>query len=81
MDAWDPKVSPDGFKDFERQIVRSVEESKVGEERNRRLEEVVKHPFFRRAHPREEHFVPIYVAAGAGTEGGAKVVSDLHGGF
>ncbi|KAJ3048396.1 hypothetical protein HK097_010561, partial [Rhizophlyctis rosea] len=63
VDAWDPQKSPEGFKDFERQIVKSVDESDGGE-RNRKLEEVVKHPYFRRAHPREEHFVPIYVAAG-----------------
>jgi aromatic ring-opening dioxygenase catalytic subunit (LigB family) len=43
------------------------------------LKAVTKHPYFRRAHPREEHFVPIYVAAGAGMEGKARVVSDLHG--
>lgn len=50
-----------------------------GEERNNALKAVTKHPFFRRAHPREEHFIPLYVAAGAGTDGGAEVVCKLHG--
>jgi aromatic ring-opening dioxygenase catalytic subunit (LigB family) len=40
---------------------------------------LTKHPVFRLAHPREEHFIPIYVAAGAGEEGGAKVLSGLYG--
>ena len=39
------------------------------------------HPGFRSAHPREEHFVPLYVAAGAAAEGGgdARVISGIHG--
>lgn len=43
------------------------------------MKALTKHLFFRRAHPREEHFVPIYVAAGAGTTGSARVVCTLHG--
>ena len=49
------------------------------EERNKALVEVSKHPYYRKAHPRTEHFIPIYVAAGAGSEGKAKVVCGLHG--
>jgi aromatic ring-opening dioxygenase catalytic subunit (LigB family) len=42
--------------------------------------ELVSHPFFRRAHPREEHFVPLYIAAGAGSEpdDGANVLANIH---
>ncbi len=43
------------------------------------LVNVTKHPGFRKAHPREEHFIPLYVAAGAGDGGEAKVVSGLYG--
>jgi len=39
---------------------------------------VTKHPFFRRAHPREDHFIPLYVAAGAGSNGDAVVVGKIH---
>lgn len=44
------------------------------------MKALVKHPFFRRAHPREEHFVPIYIAAGAGSDEGegASVLADIH---
>jgi len=40
---------------------------------------LTQHEYFRSAHPREEHFVPIYVAAGAGEDGGVHVVSGLYG--
>jgi len=68
-EAWDPKRAPKGFKDFEQAIVSSIDDHPSASERNEALKELTKHPFFRRAHPREEHFIPIYVAAGAGTQG------------
>jgi len=37
------------------------------------------HDSFRLAHSRGDHFVPIYVAAGAGEDGDAYVLSGLHG--
>ncbi|KAA1474852.1 Extradiol ring-cleavage dioxygenase class III enzyme subunit B [Dentipellis sp. KUC8613] len=37
------------------------------------------HPGFRASHPREEHLVPIYVAAGAGDDGDVRVLSALFG--
>ncbi|KAG8869644.1 hypothetical protein FRB97_000912 [Tulasnella sp. 331] len=40
---------------------------------------LTKHSAFREAHPREEHFIPIYVAAGAGEDGAAKIISSQHG--
>lgn len=40
---------------------------------------LTKHEGFRSAHPREDHFVPIYVAAGAGEDGGVHVLSGLYG--
>ena len=40
---------------------------------------MTKHKGFRKAHPREEHFVPLYVAAGAGEGGKAEVVSGIYG--
>jgi len=40
---------------------------------------LVHHPGFRASHPREDHFVPLYVAAGAGEGGEVKTLVDLHG--
>ncbi|KAJ3280783.1 hypothetical protein HK104_000403 [Borealophlyctis nickersoniae] len=77
-EAWDPSTAPQGFKDFHTALVQSLS-SPTPEQRTSSLINITTHPYFRRAHPREEHFVPIYVAAGAGAEGGAEVVSDLHG--
>jgi len=80
LDAWDPRTAPQGFKDFEKTVCDAVWTSRSVEERNDKLKAVVHHPFFRRAHPREEHFAPIYIAAGAGSgEGdGATVLADIH---
>ncbi|KAF8495609.1 Extradiol ring-cleavage dioxygenase, class III enzyme, subunit B [Gautieria morchelliformis] len=49
------------------------------EARRKAMMELVSHPGFRPANPREEHFIPIYVAAGCGEEGEARVVSGIHG--
>lgn len=40
---------------------------------------LTRHPGFRVAHPREDHFVPLYIAAGAGSEGNTKTISTLYG--
>lgn len=40
---------------------------------------LTKHKGFRLAHPREDHFVPIYVAAGAGEEGNVHMLSGIYG--
>lgn len=40
---------------------------------------LTKHAGFKKAHPREEHFVPIYIAAGAGEGGDARIVAGLYG--
>ena len=43
------------------------------------LESLTNHPGFRAAHPREEHFIPLYIAAGAGESGESRVVADIYG--
>ena len=37
------------------------------------------HPGFRMAPPREDHLVPLYIAAGAGEGGDVKVLSAIYG--
>lgn len=39
---------------------------------------LTKHKGFRPSQPREDHFVPLYVAAGAGEEGDVKVLCGLY---
>jgi aromatic ring-opening dioxygenase catalytic subunit (LigB family) len=72
-----PDSASEQVKDFERTVIKATESSQ--NHRRNELKQVVTHPGFRLAHPREEHFVPIYVAAGAGSQGEAKVLCDLHG--
>ncbi|KAK5671246.1 hypothetical protein BDV3_005919 [Batrachochytrium dendrobatidis] len=80
-DAWNPLTASPGYLDFENQIKSGVTHAVSAFERNEKLLKVTTHPFYRKAHPRVEHFIPIYIAAGAGSREGdkASVVSDLHG--
>ncbi|KAJ7043242.1 Extradiol ring-cleavage dioxygenase, class III enzyme, subunit B [Mycena alexandri] len=48
-------------------------------ERKQAMINLTKHAGFRACHPREEHFMPIYVAAGAGEGGEPKVIADIAG--
>eukprot|EP01118_Nematostelium_gracile_P014272 TRINITY_DN5521_c0_g1_i2.p1 TRINITY_DN5521_c0_g1~~TRINITY_DN5521_c0_g1_i2.p1 ORF type:complete len:304 (+),score=67.40 TRINITY_DN5521_c0_g1_i2:38-913(+) len=63
--------------DFSNSVSAAVKDDPVA--RKEALFALTKHPGFRHSHPREEHFVPIYVAAGAGSEGGAKLICDGYG--
>lgn len=40
---------------------------------------LTKHSGFRLSHPRADHFVPLYIAAGAGEGGEVRVLSAIHG--
>jgi len=48
-------------------------------ERKKALFNLTKHAGFRSMHPREDHFVPIYVAGGAGEGGEVKTLADMYG--
>ena len=41
--------------------------------------DLVNHRGFRASHPTAEHFVPIYIAGGAGENGDTKVLAAIHG--
>ncbi|KAF5373130.1 hypothetical protein D9758_001697 [Tetrapyrgos nigripes] len=47
--------------------------------RKQALYDLTKHEGFRACHPREDHFVPLYVAAGAGEEGEFRILNGLYG--
>ncbi|KAJ7646974.1 Extradiol aromatic ring-opening dioxygenase [Roridomyces roridus] len=74
--------SPDTAKpahiEFDRAIIEAVK-LKDDAARKTALINLVQHPGFRACHPREDHFVPIYIAAGAGDGGAARLVTDTYG--
>ncbi|BFZ54483.1 hypothetical protein PYCC9005_001520 [Savitreella phatthalungensis] len=43
------------------------------------VNKVLGHPGYRKAHDSDEHFIPLYVAAGASTDDRGVVISDVHG--
>jgi len=53
--------------------------SDQAEQRKKALYDLTKHAEFRASHPREDHFVPLYIAAGAGEDGKTRVICDLYG--
>ncbi|PCH38289.1 Extradiol aromatic ring-opening dioxygenase [Wolfiporia cocos MD-104 SS10] len=65
-------------KDFDRAILDAVPVPDP-QARKEAMVNLTRHPGFRAAHPRAEHFVPLYVAAGAGGDGGVKVLSAIYG--
>ncbi|KAF7307724.1 LigB domain-containing protein [Mycena kentingensis (nom. inval.)] len=73
-----PFTARDVHKDFHLAISAAAREED-GAERTRKLKALTAHPGFHAAHPREEHFVPIYVALGAGGDGDTKLIADIFG--
>ncbi|GAA5991639.1 hypothetical protein JCM10908_001068 [Rhodotorula pacifica] len=80
--AFSPETAKPVFRAWEKSLVDAITQPEP-EQRHRALANLVHHPGFRAAHPREEHFVPIYVAEGAGSAGGersgARLVCGLWG--
>ncbi|KAG1883160.1 Extradiol ring-cleavage dioxygenase class III enzyme subunit B [Suillus subluteus] len=62
---------------FDKAITVAASKSHL-DERKKSLFDLMKHDGFAQAHPSAEHFVPLYVAAGAGEEGGVQVVSAIY---
>ncbi|KAG8939740.1 hypothetical protein FRC04_005989 [Tulasnella sp. 424] len=75
--AWSDKTAAPEVVAFSKAILDACSQPK--EARKAAMEALTRHPGFRKSHPREEHFVPIYVAAGAGEDGEAKVLNGNHG--
>ena len=80
--AFSPLEAGQIYKDFERAIIDAVE-VKDARARKQALIQLTRHEGFQKAHPRAEHFVPLYVAGGAadrGDESGeARVLMGGHG--
>ncbi|KAF7338653.1 4,5-DOPA dioxygenase extradiol-like protein [Mycena venus] len=73
-----PQSAKPLHKEFDKAIIDAVSVADATE-RKKAMVNLTKHPGFRAAHPREDHFVPLYVAAGAGEEGDSKVIADIYG--
>ncbi|KAG6874302.1 hypothetical protein C0995_001527 [Termitomyces sp. Mi166 len=74
--------SPITCKPIHREFDRAIFDAVTMLDTDKRKEGMVnltRHPGFRASHPREEHFVPLYVAAGAGEGGDVRVVTSLYG--
>jgi len=66
------------YKEFNKAVLDAL--SVVDPEaRKQALIALTEHGGFRSAHPRADHFVPLYVAAGAGDDGPVSIVSALYG--
>ncbi|KAJ7445759.1 Extradiol ring-cleavage dioxygenase, class III enzyme, subunit B [Mycena galericulata] len=73
-----PQSAKPAHKEFDKAMLASVSVADETE-RKKAMVNLTKHPAFRSSHPREEHFIPLYVAAGAGEGGETKVIADMYG--
>ncbi|KAJ7702380.1 Extradiol ring-cleavage dioxygenase, class III enzyme, subunit B [Mycena rosella] len=78
MQSFAPQTAKPLQKEFDRAIVAAVSVVDVVE-RKKAMINLTKHSGFRACHPREDHFIPLYVAAGAGEGGDSKVIADIYG--
>ncbi|KAJ7349259.1 Extradiol ring-cleavage dioxygenase, class III enzyme, subunit B [Mycena albidolilacea] len=76
-EAFSPVTAKPAHKEFDQAMVASCRVTDATE-RKKALFDLTKHHGFRACHPREEHFVPLYVAAGAGEEGETRVITDIY---
>ncbi|KAG8840305.1 hypothetical protein FRB91_006321 [Serendipita sp. 411] len=65
-------------KEFHKAILEALQVEEP-EARQQAMYNLTNHAGFRPSHPREDHFVPIYVAAGAGEEGQVKILGAMYG--
>ncbi|KAJ7756848.1 Extradiol ring-cleavage dioxygenase, class III enzyme, subunit B [Mycena maculata] len=73
-----PQSAKPAHKEFDKALVASANVADATE-RKAAMMNLTKHPGFRACHPREDHFIPVYVAAGAGEGGDVKVITDTYG--
>ncbi|KAJ3984192.1 Extradiol aromatic ring-opening dioxygenase [Lentinula detonsa] len=63
---------------FHKAILDALQVSNA-QERKKAMLDLPQHPGFRACNPREEHFVPLYVAAGAAESENVKILNGLYG--
>ncbi|KAJ7609688.1 hypothetical protein FB45DRAFT_1038490 [Roridomyces roridus] len=77
FDSFSPETAKPVHIEFDRAVVQAV---KVEDDAARKTTFVnlFQHPGFSESHPRADHFVPMYVAAGAGDGGAVRLVTDIY---
>ncbi|KAF8267569.1 Extradiol ring-cleavage dioxygenase class III enzyme subunit B [Lactarius quietus] len=78
LESFSPEIASLPFRQFNDAVSSAISVFDP-DERKTALVALTQHEGFRSAHPREDHFVPIFVAAGAGEDGGVHVLSGLYG--
>ncbi|KAF8644120.1 hypothetical protein AX16_008649 [Volvariella volvacea WC 439] len=77
--CFSPKTAKPLHHEFNRAVYEAVR-IQAAQERKRVMIDLTKHAGFRASNPREEHFVPLYVAAGAGGDTGkVHVLAEMYG--
>ncbi|CAE6426873.1 unnamed protein product [Rhizoctonia solani] len=76
--AWNEESAAPPYIAFHKAILEAVQVQDPSD-RRAALSSLTRHPGFRLAHPREEHFTPIYLAAGAGEKGKTQVLDATYG--
>ncbi|KAJ7649932.1 Extradiol ring-cleavage dioxygenase, class III enzyme, subunit B [Roridomyces roridus] len=76
LGCFSPETAKPVHMEFDRAVVQAVQVE--DESRKTALINLVQHPGFRECHPRADHFIPIYVAAGAGDGGAVRLVSNVY---
>ncbi|KAK1234473.1 hypothetical protein PQX77_002327 [Marasmius sp. AFHP31] len=78
FDSFNPDTAKPLYHEFHKALVDAVQVPEL-DARKKALIALTSHQGFRLANPREDHFVPLYVAAGAGEEGRVQVLNGLYG--
>jgi 4,5-DOPA dioxygenase extradiol len=76
--SFSPDTATELHKAFDKAVHDAIQIPDA-EERKKALFDLMMHPGFRAMHPREDHFVPMYVAGGAGEGGEVKTLADMYG--
>jgi len=76
--SFDPKTAKPIHHSFHKALIDALQVPDA-QDRKKALYDLPKHAGFRACNPREEHFVPIYIAAGAAEDENVKILNGLYG--
>jgi len=76
--AFNPDTAKLEYHSWESSIHDAILSHPTPEGRKKALFDLINHKMYRTAHPNPDHFVPLYVAAGAGDRGEARIITGLY---